>query len=118
MAKVPVMAERKVAEQDGFTITLSFEDEDMNMRDHFVNQCEWTEEQYNEIKKYYWFVAKVTAYKGTIKCGCAFLGGCCYKTLKDVLGSDINTMLGGYMPQLIEEAVEDANKAMTSEMFH
>ena len=114
MSKTPIWAERKVAEQDGFTITLSFEDEDMNMRDHFINDCGWPADQFNEIKNYYWFTAKVTAYKGTIKCGCTYLGACCYKTLKDVLGSDTSTMLGGYLPQLIEEAIEEANEALAN----
>jgi hypothetical protein len=54
--------------------------------------------------------AKVTAYKGVIECGSAYLGGNAHKTLREVLGSNTEEDgLGGYMPQLIEEAIEEAH---------
>ena len=114
MSRTPSWAVCKVTDQGGFTITLDFVEEHQNMKDHFINDCEWTIEQYNEIKNYFWFTAKVSAYKGSIEAGVAYLGGCCHKSLKDVLGSDINSMLGGYMPQLIEEAIENANEALST----
>lgn len=109
--KTPYWLVQTICTQEGFTLKLSFEKEDMDPRDHFLNVCGWSKEQYSEVKNLYWFTAKVTAYKGKIECGSAYLGGNAYKTLKEVLGDNPQeTGLSGYMPQLIEEAIDDAKE--------
>lgn len=106
-----------IGEFSGFTIVLSFEPEHMNMRNHFINECEWSEEQFNEIKNFKWFIAKVTAYKGSIECGSTYLGGNCDKSLKDVMGDGkVENILSGYMPQMIEDVVQEAEAALTGQL--
>jgi len=103
--------DQTICNKDGFKIVLSFEDEIQTMRDHFINDCGWSVEQVKELKGYKFFTAKVTAYKGKIECGIAYLGACCHKDLKDVMqGGNIENMLGGYMPQMIDEAIQDARQ--------
>ena len=101
--------DQEICKKDGFKIVLSFEEEDQTMRDHFINNCEWSEDDFKSLKGFEFFTAKVTAFKGKIECGSVYLGACCHKNLKDVMqNGNIENMLGGYMPQLIEEAIEDA----------
>lgn len=107
--KTPSWKNQNLGIYNGFRIELHFHAEDQCMRDHFINMCEWSEDEYKPIKNFYWFVAEVVAFKGSINCGSAFLGGNCYKNLKDVMqdGKPEN-VLGGYLPQMIEEAIEEA----------
>ena len=108
--KTPNWQEQTICKRDGFTIKLSFEEEHEDAREHFIGFCGWSEEEYKPITSYYWFCAKVTAYKGTIECGSAYLGGNAYKSLRDALGTNPEENgLGGYMPQLIDEAIEEAH---------
>lgn len=104
--KTPDWLPVELPKKDGFKLVLSFEHEDMCARDHFMNTCEWSEEDYNSIKDYYWFTAKVTAYKGKIEAGTAHLGGNCYKSKTDFT----NQELSHYLPQIIAEAVEEAKE--------
>lgn len=92
--------------KDGFKLVLSFESEHIDAKDHFINDCEWSESSYNDIKNHYWFVAIVTAYKGKIEAGNNVLGGCCHSSKKDVIDSE----LGGYLPQMIDEAIKEAKE--------
>lgn len=113
--KTPVWQDQILATVDGFKMVLSFESEDhIDPRNHFINECEWTPEQYLEVKNFYWFTAKITAFKGSIACGSAYLGANCYKNLKGVMShggnGEISCVLGGYAPQMIDEALEDAKR--------
>lgn len=106
---------------DGFKFVLSFEPEDMSMKDHFINQCGWSLDDYKSIENNYWFCAKVTAYKGKIACGDAYLGGNCYKNKKEVLSDfkltndspiwdNVQTLLSGYGAQMIQDAMLEAKQ--------
>jgi hypothetical protein len=94
----------KLESVNGFYITLSFEEEYMDARNDFINECGWTSEEYATIKDQYWFCAKVSASVGGMEFGTSYLGCNVYKSLKEV----IDTQLCGYLPQLIAEAVEEA----------
>jgi len=109
--KTPDWKEQTICKRDGFTIKLSFEEEHQDAKTHFISECGWSEAEYKPIAPYYWFCAKVTAYKGVIECGSAYMGGNAYKNLKQVLGynPELNG-LSGYMPQLIDDAIEEAHK--------
>lgn len=108
--KIPDWQERTICKRDWFKIVLSFEAEDEDPKTHFIASCGWSEDEYKPIANYYWFCAKITAYKGVIECGSAYLGGNAYKTLGEVLGTNPEeTGLSGYMPQLIDEAIEAAH---------
>jgi hypothetical protein len=100
----PNWKEVKLESIDGFDITLSFEKECIVARSYFVNDCAWTSEEYDDIKGRYWFCAKVAASVGGVEFGSRYVGHNVYRSLKDV----IDTELGGYLPQLIAEAVEEA----------
>ncbi len=106
--KTPIWKSETIHKDDDFTYVLSFEEEFIDPHYHFTVECKWEEEQYSNIKNFYWFCSKITAYKGKIECGSAYLGGNCYKDKKDVMGAGLDTMLGGYAPQMIEEAREEA----------
>ena len=107
--KTPSWKNQNLGTDRGFKIELRFHEEDRSMKDHFINECGWSQDQYNDIKNYYWFVAEVVAYKGSIECGSSYLGGNCYKNLKDVMqDKKPENVLGGYLPQMIEEAIEEA----------
>jgi hypothetical protein len=106
---------------DGFKFVLSFEPEDMSMKYHFINQCGWSLVDYTSIANNYWFVARVTAYKGKIACGDAYLGGNCYKNKKEVLGDfkltnelpiwdNVQTLLSGYGAQMLQDAITESKQ--------
>ena len=95
-----------ICAKNGYKITLDFIEEDQSPQDQFLIECEWTKEEYQEISAYYWFVAGFTAKKEGYEDGHSYLGGNCYKSKKEVLGDSIDTLLGGYGAQLIEEAIE------------
>lgn len=96
----------QLTEKDGFKLVLSFEEEDHSAKYHFINECEWSKDDYKSIKNFYWFCAKVTAFKGKIECGTDYLGACCHKSKKDI----IETNLGGYLPQMIDAAIDEARQ--------
>lgn len=113
--KTPDWKPQNIGIIDGFKIVLDFEKEHMCPKSHFVNECGWSDDEYNEIKNYYWFSAKVITYKGVIECGSAYLGGCCHKNLKCVMGDKkLENILGGYLPQLIEEAIDEAKASLAA----
>lgn len=101
---------------EGVTYTLHFEEEFMDARRHFVEDCGWSAEEYNAIKKGYWFTAKIEATKGDEVLSDSYLGGNCYKSLKDVMAYEGDTTLGsvlsGYAPQMVEECKEGAHIAL------
>lgn len=104
--KTPNWQPVQLTQKDGFKLVLSFEEEYSCGYDHFVNECDWSKEDYESIKNFYWFCAKVTAFKGKIECGTKYLGACCHKSKKDVIETD----LGGYLPQMIEQAIDEAKQ--------
>tara|TARA_R110000850_G_scaffold234325_1_gene359260 strand:- start:10 stop:354 length:345 start_codon:yes stop_codon:yes gene_type:complete len=113
--KTPEWKEQIICIKDGFKAVLSFEEEHIDARNHWITECGFTKEQYKEIANYYWFCAKITVYKGSVACGDNYLGGCCYKSLKEVLASGkIDFMLSGYMPQMIDEAIIEAKENLNS----
>ena len=108
--KPPDWQQQTICRRDGFKIVLSFEYEDEDSKKHFIDFCGLSEEEYKPIANYYWFCAKVTAFKGKIECASVYLGGNAYKTLMDALGTNPEeTGLSGYMPQLIDELIEEAH---------
>ena len=89
---------------DGFGILFDAEEEDRSMRQHFIKECGWTENQYRKIKDYAWFVAKVTAWKDGIELAAEYLGGCCYTTVDEFY----TKYKDDYLTQMIAEVVARA----------
>ena len=114
--KTPTWKNQKLGTVDGFKIELSFEEEyDLEPRHHFINECGWSAEEYNAIKNFYWFTAKITVYLGSIECGSAYLCECCYKSLKEIMNNKQHkNILSGYAPQMINEAIDEAKARLAA----
>lgn len=116
--RTPVWKDEQVRQAHNLTFVLSFENEcDLDPRVHFIDECGWTNEAYEEIKNFYWFTAKVTAYymtkTGPVEYGNAYLGGCCYRSKSEVMGdSTAPSILSGYLPQMIDEARDEAENSL------
>jgi len=102
--KTPEWQSVKLDKSKGFNILLTFEPDPIDPEDHFRNDCGWTDEEYEEIQNFYFFTAKVEAYKGQVLAGESYLRACCYKDKEGALKGK----LSGYLPQIIDEAVQDA----------
>lgn len=109
--RTPNWTDKKILTTDnGIDVFIEFEEEGTNAKHHFISECGWSESDYAEIKDFYWFSAKIYATKAGIEIGNSYLGGNCYRNLKDVLGNGtVADLLGGYGPQMVEEALEEAN---------
>jgi hypothetical protein len=105
----------EVCERDGYKIYLNFLVEHQDPFLHFVKDCGWSKDQYQEIDGFYWFCAEVEAVKSGYTVGYAHLGVCCYASKEGVIGSSLDTMLNGHMEQLIIEAIEDCDKVAESD---
>lgn len=113
--KTPTWLSEKVVTLDGIDYYLAFEPDDLNPRTHFITQCEWAETDYNEIKNYYWFSARVLAMKGQFLLSETYMGGNCYKNKKEVIsGDNWRDYLGGYMGQMVDECKEEAEEKLSS----
>lgn len=95
---------RPLFEKDGFIICFDTLPEDISMHDHFVKDCGWTEEEFRKIRNYQWFIVEISAWQDSHQLGKSYLGGCCYKSIDDCIKEEIS----GYLPQMVEEAIEDA----------
>lgn len=91
-------------EQDGFILCFEAEEEDISMRHHFIKECGWSEKEYRKIRGFSWFCAKVSAWKGGIEMGTAYLGCCCYKTAEEFY----TTYKDDYFKDLVAEAIAEA----------
>ena len=89
---------------DGFGILFDAEEENCSMRQHFIKECGWSENQYREIKDCAWFVAKVTAWKDGVELAAEYLGGCCYTTVEEFYTKYKND----YLEDMIQEVVAQA----------
>ena len=89
---------------DGFGILFDAEKEHQDMRCHFIKNCGWTEDQFEEIEDFPWFVAKVSAWKNGIELGTSYLGACCYKTIEEFY----TEYKDDYLADMIKEAVAEA----------
>jgi hypothetical protein len=97
-----------------FTYLLSFIEDDQDPKHHFINECEWSQQDYDEIKNFYWFTAQLTAFKGKVEVCSTYMGGNCYNTKSDVLGDKtLAQLLGGYGPQMVETVKAEANALLT-----
>lgn len=107
--KTPNWKDEVICIKEGFKVVLSFAEDFEDAKHHFVSTCGWSESQYAEINHNYWFTAEVKAYKGKTLCATTYLGACCYASKKEVMaGGEVESILGGYMPQMIDEVVEEA----------
>lgn len=51
--KTPTFQDQNLGTFEGFKVVLSFEEEHLNAKDHFIEECGWSKEEYSSIKNYY-----------------------------------------------------------------
>lgn len=108
--KTPNWKDETICVRDGFTVVLSFSEEIECPKRHFIDCCGWTEDDYRSIRDFYWFNAEIQAFKGRTLCATSYLGANAYRNKKEVMANGhIEDMLSGYMPQEIEEVIEEAH---------
>lgn len=96
-----------ILEKDGFIICFEAIREDMSSRQHFVNECGWTQQEFEKVRNFYFFSARVTAWKDGKELGAAYLGACSYRRLSDFYTKYKND----YCMDLANEAIDEAKKA-------
>jgi hypothetical protein len=94
---------------DGFDIVLSVTPEDMP-----PDWDETEEERAETLRKiddgvWAYFVARVEARKEGITLGTAYLGGCCYESVRQFVEE------GGYYGDMVDDAIDEA-KAMIKKL--
>jgi hypothetical protein len=95
--------------QDGFMICFEALPEDLDMHDHFVNECGWSEAEFEEIEDLDWFCAKVSAWRNGEELGAAYLGACCYED-----SSEFYTKYkDDYFSDMVKDAIEEAKSTVS-----
>ena len=95
-------------EQEGFIICFTAEEEEINMRHHFITECGWTAKQYRRIKNFLWFCAKVSAWKDGKELGSSYLGCCSYKTIE----AFYTTYRNDYFADMVKESIDEAKRSI------
>lgn len=98
-------------ERDGFIITFEAKEEDVSARKHFLKQCGWTEAQYSRIRKFEWFTAVVSAWKGGKMLAQETLSCCSYRTAEEFYTKYAGK--GDYFPQMVDEVIASAREKIT-----
>lgn len=98
----------KLFVENGYLIEAFRHDEETSSYDHFVNECEWTEQQFSEIEDYDFYMLEIVAtdLSDISKTGSVYIGGCCAECWQE----DVKNGVSGYLPQLVEEAIKEAKQ--------
>jgi hypothetical protein len=100
--------EAKTFTVDQFTVIVDWTYEDCSVRDMFDE----TEEQYAEMERRLdadldtHYIARVRAMYDGVEMGCATIGSCYARDCSPE--DDINDGIGGYLADMVDEAVDDA----------
>ena len=97
---------RYIETVDGFGILFEAEPEHVCMRQHFINECGWTESQYREIKDFAWFSARVSAWKNGEELASTHLGACCYESVEEFY----TKYHDDYFAQMVRDVVAEAKQ--------
>lgn len=93
-----------IKEQGGFIICFEALPEDRSMREHFIGECGWSEKEFNRIRKYAWFTAKVSAWQDGEEIASDYLGACCYKKESEFY----TKYADDYFKQMVDTVVKKA----------
>lgn len=63
-----------------YTFCFDAEPELESSENYFIKSCGWTRQQFNRIRNYPFFCAKVSCWKDGEELSAEYLGACCYKT--------------------------------------
>lgn len=78
-------------------------EEFVGMRKHFMEECGWTEEQFEGIEDFAWFNAEVSLWQGGAEIDCQHLGCCCYGKPSEFY----TRFAADYFSDMVRELVED-----------
>ena len=98
---------RRIETREGFDIYFTPESEDMTAREHFIDECGWTEKQFDKIRNYDFFCAHVEAERAGIVLGEAYLGCCCELQFRDFWERE-----GDYFDSMVDEAITAAKQKL------
>lgn len=104
---------KKLATIEGFDIFFQAETEHVNKKQHFMEECDWTLEQYKELKGTAWFCAHVEVRKAGIPLSNQYLGCCSYKTVSEFY----TEYKDDYLKDMIAEGLNEAKKALPIEIL-
>jgi len=90
--------------QDGLIICFEALPEEVDARDHFIQEWGWTEEQFTSIEYLPFFCAMVSAWKDGIEQAVAYLGCCCYEKVSDFY----TKYKDDYFKDMVNEVIENA----------
>lgn len=79
------------------------EEEDRSAREHFINECGWSEREYRRIANCAWFCARVSVWKDGEELASDYLGACSYKTEKQFY----TTYQGDYFADMVRACAEE-----------
>ena len=99
---------RYIETVDGFGILFDAEEEYISMRQHFIKECGWTENQYRYMRRRNraWFCARVSAWKNGEELASTYLGCCCYETVEEFY----TKYHDDYFAQMVQEVVAEAKR--------
>jgi hypothetical protein len=78
-------------------------DEPISMRYHFISECGWSEKEYNRIRNFAWFCARVSIWRDGEELHCEYLGACSYRTEKQFY----TTYKGEYFADMVRECANE-----------
>ncbi len=88
---------------EGLEVWFEAEQEHVNMRTHFIDECGWSKEDYAGLKNAKWFSAKVEIHKAGIVLATEYLGCCCYNKVSDFYKEE-----KGYFQDMVATGIEAA----------
>ncbi len=91
-----------IQNKNGIVIEAIRHEEDLDMRNHFIGDCGWLEPQFEEIEHFDFYCVEIKATNEKLESSSAYLGACCNISFEE----DVKSNIGGYLPQMIAEAIE------------
>lgn len=98
--------------RDGFNIVFSVAPEDMHPRDSFDMEPEELAQLCEDIDRgrYWWFIARVQAFRAGVELAADYLGGCLYDSPTDFVKA------GDYYADMVETVTREA-QAKIKELY-
>lgn len=102
----------------GFEIRYAIHPEEhISMEKHFIEECGFSKKEFDRFKNHEWFrIELIASIPGDAEVlGQAHLGACCAKNAHRYVTKE---EAGGYLPQLLDEAVEEAQQYAANRIEH
>lgn len=96
---------------EGFIICFEAAEECTDMRQHFMEECDYTLDEFQEIRDYEWFCANVSAWQDGVLLAETYLGCCCYETASEFY----TTYRDDYFADMVEAVLVTARRRLSSD---